>query len=87
MSGWFKAGNKVGVFLALLFILCFIWYWVHPVQQELHMQLLEMSFYGYDGMNVKSFILGLIQSYIWGYIGVALWYVSGACCSCCDRSK
>jgi len=53
----------------------------------LHMQLLELSFYGYDGMNVKSFIFGLIQSYIWGYIGVGLWCLSSACCGCCCGKK
>ena len=83
MKEWLRIGNKVGIFLALLFIVCFVWYWVHPVHQELHMQLLELSFFGYEGMNVSSFILGLVQSYIWGYIGVALWQSTYTCCWCC----
>ena len=83
MKEWLKYGNKVGVFLALLFIACFVWYWVQPVHQELHMQRLELSFFGYQGMNSGSFIFGLVQSYIWGYIGVALWHVANYCCSYC----
>ncbi len=85
MKECLRTGNKVGIFLALLFIVCFIWYWVNPVHQELHMQLLELSFFGYEGMTIGSFILGLVQSYIWGYIGVALWCLSSYCCRCCCR--
>ena len=82
MNKWIKQGNRVGIFLALLFVMCFAWYWLHPVHQELHMQILELSFFGYSGMNSVSFISGLIQSYIWGYIGTGLWYLS-ACCQKC----
>lgn len=86
MKNCFQYGNHVGVFLALLFILCFVWYWLLPVHQELHLQLLELSFFGYNGMNVTSFILGLVQSYIWGYIGVALWRLAGCCqAACCGK--
>ena len=77
MKDCFKLGNHVGIFLTLLFVLCFFWYWIHPVQQQLHLQVLESVFFGYDGMNIGSFILGLIQSYIWGYILSALWCLSG----------
>ena len=76
MKDLFRVGHRVGVFLALLFVLCFAWYWILPVHRELHMQLLELSFFGYKGMTGMSFIFGLIQSYVWGYIGVALWYAA-----------
>ncbi|NGX28177.1 MAG: hypothetical protein K940chlam1_00352 [Candidatus Anoxychlamydiales bacterium] len=80
MKNWIKQGNHVGIFLALLFIICFVWFWIRPVNQTLHMQLLEIFFYGFRGMNFGSFILGLIQSYIWGYIGVILWHWTCRCC-------
>lgn len=80
MKDCLKIGNKVGIFLAMLFIVCFLWYWVHPVQQELHLQLLELSFFGFKGMDLGSLFLGLVQSYIWGYIGVGLWHLAFYCC-------
>lgn len=80
MKDWIKHGNHVGIFLALLFVICFAWFWLHPVHQQLHAQILELTYYGYSGMNFPSFVLGIIQSYIWGYIGVGLWRLT--CCRC-----
>ena len=77
MRNWFKHGNHVGVFLILLFIVCFAWFWLRPVHQGLHEQMFELFYYGFRGMTFPSFILGIIQSYVWGYIGVALWHLSG----------
>lgn len=71
--------NRIGLFLAALFVVCFIWYYLRPVEQGLHLSLFKMSFFGFSGMNVRSFILGLIQSYIWGYIGVGVWWLIGGC--------
>lgn len=76
MKSWLKYGNHLGIFIAFLFIICFVWFWIRPVHQVLHLQLLELAFFGYKSMNFPSFILGLIQSYIWGYIAVALWFLS-----------
>lgn len=88
MKDCIKHGNRLGIFLMLLFILCFIWYWIHPVQQQLHMQILELLFFWYKGMNVGSFISGLVQSYIWGYIFVVLWCLSSCCTTgCCKRDS
>jgi len=72
MNDW-RLAHKLGLFFILLLILCFIWYAIHPVQRELHMGLFEVSFYGFSGMNVVSFILAAVQVYIWGYIFVGLW--------------
>jgi uncharacterized membrane protein YesL len=80
MKQYFKHANRIGIFLALLFIICFAWYWIRPMHQSLQMQIMEYSFFGFKSMNFFSFILGLIQSYIWGYIGVALWHISSGCC-------
>ena len=77
--GYWRCANRVGLFLALAFVVCFIWFFIHPVEQDLHVRLLQLSFYGYSGMNVSSFISGLIQSYIWAYIFVGLWYLVGCC--------
>lgn len=76
MKSFLRDANLLGIFFALLFLLCFAWHWMNPVHQELHMQLLEIAFLGFTGMNALSFILGLIQSYIWGYIGLVSWRVA-----------
>jgi len=70
---WWKCGHSLGLFLVLAFVLCFLWYFVNPVGQELHMELFKLSFLGFTGMNVVSFLLGAIQVYIWGYVYAGLW--------------
>lgn len=76
---YWKCANAVGIFLVALFVICFVWYYVRPVEQELHLRLFRMAFFGFDEMNVASFVLGAIQSYVWGYVGVGLWTLAGCC--------
>jgi len=87
MKCWFQSGNRVGIFLALLFAASFLWYWLHPVNQDLHLRILEILFYGYKGMTLPGFFLGVIQSYVWGYIGVALWRLAHVGCECNGKKK
>lgn len=87
--GYMKCATHLGVFLASIFVVCYIWYWVQPAQRELHQALLELTFLGWSGMNATSFISGIVQSFIWGYIFAGLWFVFGCkhrgCCS--DKKK
>lgn len=76
---YWRCANRIGLFLALLFIVCFVWHSFYPVDAELRVKLFQMAFLGFNGMNFSSFILGLIQSYIWGYIGLGLWFLVGCC--------
>lgn len=85
MKSFLKHGNHIGIFLALIYIIAFAWYWVHPVQQQLNMQSFELSFFGFTGINGASFFKGLIQTYIWGYILVALWNLSTYITNCCKK--
>lgn len=87
MNDYLKKGNRLGLFLAILFVLCFAWNWINPVEQELHTSFLRLVFFGYDGANLGSFVFGLIQSYVWGYVFVGLWHLVGTCCctSCCKK--
>ena len=71
-----KSANRAGVLLVIWYFICFAWFYVHPVEQMLHMQLLRLSFFYFSGMNVVSFISGAIQSYIWGYIAVGTWMLT-----------
>jgi len=76
-SFW-KCAHHIGLFLALIFIICF--FWVRPADTaDLHLKLLRMAFLGFDGLNAKSFILGIMQSYLWAYAGVGLWLLAGCC--------
>jgi len=74
-----KCSNRVGLFLVALYVICFAWFFVHPVEPDLHLRLLRLSYFGFDGMNIVSFIAGAIQTYIWAYIGVGIWHVTGCC--------
>lgn len=88
--GFWRCGHKIGLFLVVLFVLCFLWYFFRPVEQVLHLGLLKISFIGYTGMNFSSFLAGFVQSYIWGYIGVGIWMLVGCCMkrgSKCDTKK
>jgi len=67
-----KHANGVGLFFVALLAICFAWYFIHPVEQDLHMSLLKLSFFGFDGMNAVSFLLGALQAYVWGYIVVGI---------------
>ena len=69
----FKKGHCLGIFFVLLFALCMVWYYVHPVEQALHVRMLKVSFFRFTGMNAMSFISGGVQSYLWGHIGLAVW--------------
>ena len=85
---YWRCGNSIGLFFVLLFAICFAWFFIHPVEQDLHVQMFKLSFFGYSGMNFVSFVLGAIQVYVWAYIFVGLWSLVG-CCSkdgeCCKR--
>ena len=75
---YLKDANRLGIFFLILFGICFAWYFVNPVAQDLHLDLLRLTFFGYTDMDVLSFVWGAIQSYVWAYIFVGLWYlVSG----------
>mgnify|MGYP005645931203 CR=1 FL=1 len=79
--GW-ATGVRFSLFLSVLFAICFAWYWIRPVGQELHMQMLEISYFWFTGMNFWSFVAGFVQTFIWGWILIGLWHlVVGGCCS------
>lgn len=83
--GFWHCANRLGIFLALLFIICFFW-WRPADLQDWHLNNLRFAFLGFDGFNAKSFFLGLAQSYVWAYVGVALWHIAG-CCKECGKYK
>ncbi|MEK9183315.1 MAG: hypothetical protein AAB849_02290 [Patescibacteria group bacterium] len=74
-----KCANSIGLFLAILFVLCFAKLAWDPTESDLHLRLLKLTFFGFSGVNVASFILGLAQSYVAAYIGVGIWQLVGCC--------
>lgn len=78
-ESFWKRANRLGIFFVLLFVVCFVWYFIRGAEEELHMGLLRLSFFGYNDMGVMSFILGAVQSYVWAYIFTGLWLLAGCC--------
>lgn len=84
---YWRCANAIGLFLVVLFAVCFFWYFIRPVEQGLHLKLFQMAYLGFDGMNFLSFVLGAIQTYVWAYIGLGLWQLVGCCfkAGSCDK--
>lgn len=82
---YIKRCRHLSFFLAIVFVACFFWYWIHPVQQVFHLQFLQSAFFGFTAMNFGSFIFGLIQSYIYGIIFTAFWDLAGYISRCCRK--
>jgi len=74
-----KCANSIGLFLVALFAICFLWYYIRPVEQVLHLKLFRMAYFGFRGMNVVSFVLGAVQTYIWAYVAIGIWQIVGCC--------
>lgn len=71
---WYHA-HKMGLLFVLLFTICFFWPYFHPTQSALHLQMMQMNFFGFSGVNWPSFLTGLIQVYFWGYIVAIIWKI------------
>ena len=78
-----KSAHHVGLFLVFAFVVCFAWYFINPASNELHLALLRLSILGFNQANTSGFILGVIQSYIWGYIIAGIWFLAGCCTKPC----
>lgn len=72
-----RFANRLGIFLALLFAVCFVWFYVRPIEQDLHLNMFRMAYFGFEEMSFVSFLAGAVQSYLWAYVGVALWRLAG----------
>jgi hypothetical protein len=72
-TNFFKFSNRIGIFLAMLFAVCFVWYYIRPIEQDLHLKMFRLAYFGFEEMNLASFLAGAAQSYLWAYVGVGLW--------------
>ena len=80
---YWRCANSVGLFLTILFTICFLWYYIRPVEQEMHLALFRMVYLGFDGMDALSFIFGAVQTYLWAYVAIGAWNLVG----CCRKNK
>lgn len=76
MNDFFKQANRLGIFFVILFFMCFVWFYIQPVERELHVRLLRLSFFYFYDMNFMAMVSGALQSYVWGYIGVVSWVLA-----------
>ena len=61
---------SMGLFTAVSFILCVIWGLVTPESLHMH-QFLELVLPAFKWLSVGGFVLGLIESFLWGaYVGL-----------------
>ena len=68
VTGW-----TVSVFSVLSYALCFLWaYTLAGDQKEMYINWLRMSYLKFAGIDVVSFLSGLVQTFVWGWIGVAV---------------
>ena len=75
-NSFWQQGTRMGIFFAILFVACFVWFYLRggdADMKQLHDNLFALAFFGWSGMNIISFILGAIQSFIWGYLALIIW--------------
>ncbi len=64
-----KLGLTLSTFFALGFIIDYFWHLtMSGMQRDLYLDLLQLFYIGFTGFNFSSFVSGLIQIYIWGWI-------------------
>lgn len=80
-----------GVLFAIFYVVCFLWYFAigDAGLKELYVNLHRLSFLWFSGMNFASFIFGLAQVFIWGWIvAAAIVAAHKICCNgVCEEEK
>ena len=79
---WLSWSNRIGVFFVFLFIIDVLWHYLRPVQPELINQFYEISYLWFTGFNLQSLVLALVQTYVWAYVIVGIWYITEDLCKC-----
>lgn len=74
---------------AVAYVACYFWGLVVPADlRGLHADLLRISVPGWTGMNATSFILGIVEWAVWGWlIGAAFATIGGWCAKSCSMIK
>ena len=68
-------GLSLSAFLALSYVLCIMGYLVAPGMPVKH-EALSIFLPGFELLSWKTFLLGLAESYVWGwYLAVGFWLI------------
>lgn len=64
---WAKA---FALLSGIFFIICMLWSYLitDSALQQLHIDLLRISYPGFSGMNSASFLIGLVESVVYGLV-------------------
>ncbi len=77
-----KIGYVVGILSVLFFLLCSVWggLFASPTLKELHFNFLQIA-YPWFAFTVAGYIIGIIESFIYGWVTGALfaWLHSMVC--------
>lgn len=65
-----RLGQALGLFLALLYVLCVAWDGIFPGWAMRSIWAAALP--GFDWLSVGDFLLGLVEAYVYGWIGAAL---------------
>lgn len=72
LQQWAKASTLLSV---IFFVICISWGVLlpEPALKEFHMNAMRITYPGFTGVNVSSFIIGLLESIAYGLIlGLAI---------------
>ena len=64
-----KLGWVLSIFGVVSFVVHYVWYYlVDAALRGDYLKWLKMCFFGFLGMNANSFIVALVQAFVWGWI-------------------
>ncbi|OGY92724.1 MAG: hypothetical protein A3H70_00835 [Candidatus Komeilibacteria bacterium RIFCSPLOWO2_02_FULL_48_11] len=64
-----KLGWVLSIFGVVAFVVHYVWYYlVDAALRGDYLKWLKMCFFGFSGMNANSFIVALVQAFVWGWI-------------------
>ncbi|MDP2325156.1 MAG: DUF5676 family membrane protein, partial [Gammaproteobacteria bacterium] len=69
---WKVVSSALGVWGAVSFVLCVLWGLVTPESLHMH-QFLEMVLPAFQWLSWQGFLLGLVESFLWGFYAGALY--------------
>lgn len=89
-KGFTSYGLTFGLFGTFLYILCIVGGYVLPRSSEaaaLHNQLLAVTFPGFVWLSAGSFFYGLVLSFVYGWIAVALFFLACRLAGTCKNEE
>lgn len=78
-----RVGWSLSIFFIIGYIICLLWEFLlfDSSLRELHHQLLAISLPGFKWLSIGSFILGLVEVFVYGWIAAIIFvWVRTLCC-------